>query len=321
MAKKKEETVDIDELRKKMIPILKVAIIGPQRVGKTSFVNQFVNNCFEPYYEETENDLRRYKKVYDLNQNPTDPQYVLFQIEDIFPCNHQDLVRQSDPLKSNLYCGILENRSQRYKQSLCNPLEIDKQIYGYIFVFDARKEESFEALKEPMRYISQYCEDKRKFSGLTTKKIIVANMTDLMTQESSDQCIKPNMKKYLDHNMAGVPIIKASAKTADKVNFVFEELGKSILSDQTLEMIDKDWLQLVGKQINETEAQVNKEKNKKEEKKQNKPKTKGFMCAGGRKAAQLEEPVEEDDEEDDEFTNLDEYPGMMDEQKEGCVIQ
>ena len=29
MAKKKEETVDIDELRKKMIPILKVAIIGP----------------------------------------------------------------------------------------------------------------------------------------------------------------------------------------------------------------------------------------------------------------------------------------------------
>ena len=39
MAKKKEETVDIDELRKKMIPIIKVAIIGPQRVGKTSFVN------------------------------------------------------------------------------------------------------------------------------------------------------------------------------------------------------------------------------------------------------------------------------------------
>lgn len=78
MAKKKEETVDIDELRKKMIPILKVAIIGPQRVGKTSFVNQFVNNCFETYYEETENDLRRYQKVYDLNQNPTDPQYVLF---------------------------------------------------------------------------------------------------------------------------------------------------------------------------------------------------------------------------------------------------
>ena len=45
------------------------------------------------------------------------------------------------------------------------------------------------------------------------------------------------------------------------------------------------------------------------------------MCAGGRKAAQLEEPVEEDDEEDDEFTGLDEYPGMMDEQKEGCMIQ
>ena len=64
---------------------------------------------------------------------------------------------------------------------MCNPLEIDKQIYGYIFVFDARKEESFDSLKEPMRYISQYCEDKRKFSGLTTKKIIVANMTDLMT--------------------------------------------------------------------------------------------------------------------------------------------
>ena len=67
-------------------------------------------------------------------------------------------------------------------------------------------------------------------------------MTDLMTQESVDSCIKPNMKKYLDHNMPGVPVVKASAKTADKVNSVFEELGKSILSDQALEMIDKDWL-------------------------------------------------------------------------------
>lgn len=42
--------------------------------------------------------------------------------------------------------------------------------------------------------------------------------------------------------MPGVPVVKASAKTADKVNSVFEELGKSILSDQALEMIDKDWL-------------------------------------------------------------------------------
>jgi GTPase SAR1 family protein len=43
-----------DDLRKKLIPIFRVAVIGAASVGKTSIINSFVNNSFSPIYEETE---------------------------------------------------------------------------------------------------------------------------------------------------------------------------------------------------------------------------------------------------------------------------
>ena len=47
-------------------------------MGKTSIVNTFVNNCFDPMYDETEEDIRKYYKTHDIDQNPTDPRFVLF---------------------------------------------------------------------------------------------------------------------------------------------------------------------------------------------------------------------------------------------------
>lgn len=73
-----------DDLRKKILPIYRIAVLGAKGVGKTSFINTFVNNSFDPLYEETENDIRKYRRVYDINKNPTEPQYVLFQIEDMY---------------------------------------------------------------------------------------------------------------------------------------------------------------------------------------------------------------------------------------------
>lgn len=66
-----------------VLPIYRVAVLGPKEVGKTSIINQFVNNSFDSIYEETENDIRNYKKVHDLNANPKDPLYAVFVIEDM----------------------------------------------------------------------------------------------------------------------------------------------------------------------------------------------------------------------------------------------
>jgi len=72
-----------DDLRKKTIPIYRIAVLGAKGVGKTSIIKSFVNNAFDPLYEETDNDIRKYRRVYDINKKPSDPSYVLFQIDDV----------------------------------------------------------------------------------------------------------------------------------------------------------------------------------------------------------------------------------------------
>ena len=62
-----------DDLRKKLIPIFRIAVLGPSKVGKTSIIKSFVDNSFDTNYEETESDLRKYRKVYDINHNLFDP--------------------------------------------------------------------------------------------------------------------------------------------------------------------------------------------------------------------------------------------------------
>ena len=48
----------MDTKKKKEIPIYRIAVLGMMSVGKTSIVSQFVNNNFEPLYEETCKDIR-----------------------------------------------------------------------------------------------------------------------------------------------------------------------------------------------------------------------------------------------------------------------
>ena len=79
-----------DDLRKQVIPIFRIVVLGPKRVGKTSIIKSFVYNAFDSAYEETESDLRKYRKVYDINHNLQDPQYILFQIEDMYILFHYD---------------------------------------------------------------------------------------------------------------------------------------------------------------------------------------------------------------------------------------
>lgn len=81
--KQNNKDIDVEEMKKKIMPIYRVAVLGPKGVGKTAIVNQFVNNTFDLLYEETDNDIRKYKKVHDIAQNARDPQYIVYIIEDM----------------------------------------------------------------------------------------------------------------------------------------------------------------------------------------------------------------------------------------------
>lgn len=123
----KSKRIDIEDLRKKMHPVFRIAVLGPKGVGKTSLISSFVNNSFETQYEETENDIRKYRKVYDINRNLEQPQYIIFSIEDMyvylffkkktirFPINHEDIERGTDFVKTQIYYGLVENRPVKLK--------------------------------------------------------------------------------------------------------------------------------------------------------------------------------------------------------------
>lgn len=73
----------MEELLNKTTPIYRIAVLGSNGVGKTSIVNSFVNNTFDTFYEESEADIRRYLRTFDISRKETDPHYVMFQIEDM----------------------------------------------------------------------------------------------------------------------------------------------------------------------------------------------------------------------------------------------
>lgn len=70
--------IDANEVRKFTLPIYRIAVLGAKKVGKTSIINSFVNNSFDPIYEETDTDIRKYRRVYDLNRGESTPLYVVF---------------------------------------------------------------------------------------------------------------------------------------------------------------------------------------------------------------------------------------------------
>jgi GTPase SAR1 and related small G proteins len=48
----------MDKDKNKTIPTYKIVMLGASTVGKTSMVNQFVNNYFDALNEETNDDFR-----------------------------------------------------------------------------------------------------------------------------------------------------------------------------------------------------------------------------------------------------------------------
>jgi len=79
------------------LPTYKIVLLGACSVGKSCMTNQFVNNYFYMRDEETNDDLREYIKLVNLNKgDPLVPQYCVLKIVDLFGIDHKDLDSSDD---------------------------------------------------------------------------------------------------------------------------------------------------------------------------------------------------------------------------------
>lgn len=70
-------------MRKKGIPEFNIAVLGVQRVGKSSLIQRFLNNSFSANYQPTPK-IELYTKVFDLKeQKQGDPQLCILNIYDM----------------------------------------------------------------------------------------------------------------------------------------------------------------------------------------------------------------------------------------------
>ena len=53
-------------MKNKGIPEFNIAVMGSKGVGKTSYIQRFLNNSYVPSYQPTHN-VAEYTKVFDLN--------------------------------------------------------------------------------------------------------------------------------------------------------------------------------------------------------------------------------------------------------------
>jgi GTPase SAR1 family protein len=71
------------------VSVYRLTVLGAMRVGKTCFINQFVNSSFQRFdfdenaYEATVDDCRQYRRVIDLNaQSPDAAEYCVILLDD-----------------------------------------------------------------------------------------------------------------------------------------------------------------------------------------------------------------------------------------------
>ncbi|KAL4442615.1 hypothetical protein ABPG74_007017 [Tetrahymena malaccensis] len=230
----------------KDIPIYRIALLGVSKVGKTQIVNQFVNNCFNPNHEETFQDTRPYRKLLNLGTDKN-PMHVLLIIEDIFATNHPQIEasngKEDNPVEK-LFTSIVDNamtKDKKEEDKKLNRIYANKQIYGYIFVFDASESlnsdsnKSLKLLEPVIKFISN-AESRGVNGDFVTKKIIVGNKKELLSDIELSQ-----LKQNQTLRELGITYKFVSAKYNEDITTIFQEICKQIQEDPKIQTLEEEW--------------------------------------------------------------------------------
>lgn len=292
------------------LPTYKIVLLGACSVGKSCMTNQFVNNYFYMRDEETNDDLREYIKLVNLNKgDPLVPQYCVLKIVDLFGIDHKDL-DSSDDKKHEILAKILRNENpqdtktkgakdkKQYDEGLDqkdsknkNPIYKDKKIYGFMFIYDVTQYETLAKVLEFVDHI-QDLEKKSASSSkaLFSKKLLVGNKTDLRNREFDK--ITKTLKETISKKR--IPVMECSAFENSHVDQCFEELARAIYTDVNFEAYEQEQLEAEKQQLNEEEDQEGQQRSSETVRKQSKKKG-GFLgCGGDRKDPTLDEDEELD---------------------------
>lgn len=229
----------------------------------------------------------------------------------------------ADFVKNSILYGFVENKPIKLQNKSLNIMQLEKQLYGFMFVYDASEDDrqSFREVRTSIKYISEYCEKKaQKSGGLITQKILVANKIDLIDKEKQNklaESVKEVTEAYSMH------FVKTSAYSGYNCTLAFEELGKLIKKDIKMEMKGNDWLKEIGNEIIQIEELLLKESKKKYADMGTVAQATGLFGCGARDKQDNQDSDEEQDEydqEDDEFTNLPFWNQSMNETQDGCRL-
>ena len=197
----------------------KVVLVGDTGVGKTCIIQRYVNNEFSEITESTITSTYAHREIELKNYN----QKIAF---DIWDTAGQELYRA---LAKNFYLNATIG----------------------ILVYDIRRRESFESLKD-------YWHEQLKESGEENMVIgIAGNKSDLY----QDEQVTEDEGKKLAKSMGAVFKL-TSCKENVGINELFEECGKKYLESNNLIKNDK--------KDNAGNLKLNKDKNNNEKKKKKK---------------------------------------------------
>ena len=181
-SKNKENTENNNDEKEEEI-IFKIITLGDSGVGKTAIINQYITGK----YKDTVSTLGitfAYKKLF-INKT------------------------QKITLKLIDTCGQEKYRS------------LSKSYYkhtdGVLFVFGLNDKDSFDSVKEYMKYFNDECTIK------DVPQVLVGNKCDLMMDKELGQNL---IKQFAEENK--IQYIETSAKDNKNINELFEKMGKMI---------------------------------------------------------------------------------------------
>ena len=123
---------------------LRIAVMGPSKVGKSQFINRIINQSFETSYEPTLTETI-YRKSYKLKTTPSSkPDFFDIELWDMFPFDNE-LIDQ-DPSTISQQGKRMEKVLDQVLQSPFSNLPLVNRIHGFIMMFDRSDKKSFQSL-------------------------------------------------------------------------------------------------------------------------------------------------------------------------------